>query len=262
MQSSLSPQSSVLSPAFRLGGVSFLNSKPLLLALESDPTIRLTLDVPSRLVDGLRSAAFDAALLPVIDYQRLDDLRIIPAGGIGSDGATLTVRIFSPVPIEEIQTLAFDSDSHTSVALARIILAERYGLRPRAGDGGARLLIGDKVVLNEPAGMPHQLDLGAAWKELTGMPFVFAVWTARGGVELGDLPRKLESAKHWGMERIESIIERFAVPAGWPADLARQYLTRNLQFDIGPAQLRAMERFYELAAAHGIIPNPPKPLRF
>ncbi|HUB25537.1 MAG TPA: menaquinone biosynthesis protein [Tepidisphaeraceae bacterium] len=262
MDSPLGPQSSVLSPAYRLGGVSFLNSKPLLHALDSDPKIRLALDVPSRLIDGLRSETFDAALLPVIDYQRMDDLRIVPSGGIGSDGATLTVRIFSPVPIEKISTLAFDPDSHTSVALARIILAERYGLRPRAGDGGARLLIGDKVVLSEPRDMPHQLDLGQAWKELTGMPFVFAVWTARAGIELGDLPQRLEAAKRRGLRQIDSIIERFALPTGWPAELARQYLTRNLQFDIGPSQLRAMERFYELAAAHDIIAHPPRPLRF
>jgi chorismate dehydratase len=248
--------------SLRIGGVSYLNAKPLLYGLESDPAVNLTLDVPARLLDGLAGGRLDVALLPVIDYQRKDGLRIVPCAGIGCDGPTLTVRIFSPVPIERIESLACDPDSHTSVALAQVILAERYGLRPRFDPNGtARLLIGDKVVTNEPAGMPHQLDLGAAWKELTGLPFVFAVWTARDEVELGDLPQRLDRARRAGMEHLDEIVREHAVPRGWPADLARKYLSDYLRFEIGPKQLTAIERFYDLAARHGIIPSPPKRLR-
>ena len=99
---------------------SFLNAKPLIHGLEHDSTIDLGLDVPSRLLDGLRDGRrFDVALLPVIDYQRMPGLRLLTAGGICCDGPTLTVRIFSPVPIERIESLACDTDSHTSVALAQ-----------------------------------------------------------------------------------------------------------------------------------------------
>ena len=254
--------------AMNVGGVSYLNAKPLLYGLERDPAIRLLLEVPSRLLDGLRDKLTDIALLPVIDYQKLSDARIVPSGGIGSDGATLTVRIFSSVPIDQIQTLACDPDSHTSVALAQVILAERYGRRPRiaadtAGVSNApsRLLIGDKVVCNAPSGMDHQLDLGEAWKELTGMPFVFAVWIARGGFNLGKLPQRLKQARLDGMAHLDEIIAEHAVPRGWPAELARKYLTGNLRFDIGPAQLRAIAHFHELAARHGLIDSPPKPLK-
>src|SRR5439155_6836135 len=111
----------------QIGSVSYLNAKPLIHGLEEFPDLRLILDVPSRLLPGLRDERFDIALLPVIDYQRLDNLNIVPSGGIGCDGPTLTVRIFSRVPIEQIKTLACDTDSHTSVALARIILAEQFG---------------------------------------------------------------------------------------------------------------------------------------
>src|SRR5688572_8487009 len=104
---------------FRIASVSFLNARPLIHGLERDPRVRLLLDVPSRLLGLLRDGEAEVALLPVIDYQRLDALTIIPAGGIGSDGATLTVRIFSRVPIEQVTSLACDPDSHTSVALAR-----------------------------------------------------------------------------------------------------------------------------------------------
>src|SRR5206468_279206 len=115
----------------RIGSVSYLNAKPLIYGLDEADDLRLTLDVPSRLIDGLRERRFDVALLPVIDYQRLPGLRVLTSGGIGCDGHTLTVRIFSKVPIGQIKTLACDSDSHTSVALARIVLAEAFDLHPQ-----------------------------------------------------------------------------------------------------------------------------------
>jgi chorismate dehydratase len=252
----------------RIGTVSYLNARPLIAGLDRESDLTLSADVPSRLLGGLQSGRYDVALLPVIDYQRMDGLKVIPAGGIGCDGATLTVRLFSQSPIAEMTTLACDSDSHTSVALARIILAEQFGLRPRCIDlplarsapGEARLLIGDKVVCEEPAGFEHQLDLGAAWKQLTGLPFVFAAWVAREGVALGDLSERLARAKQEGLAEVDEIIRRAAVPRGWPAGLALQYLTVYLKYDIGPRQIEAMERFFELAAMHELIQRPPKKL--
>jgi chorismate dehydratase len=252
-----------------IGCVSFFNSKPLIYGLAEEPGVRLTLEVPSRLLAGLAKKRFDVALLPVIDYQKLPGLRLIPAGGIGCRGPTLTVRIFSREPIERIGALACDGDSHTSVALARILLAERLGIRPefvpldrmRQSPHLARLLIGDKVVCDEPAGFPFQLDLGEAWNQWTGLPFVFAAWMARPGVELGTLPATLERAKHTGLAHVEDLIDRFALPAGWPAATARKYLTEYLHFDIGRDQLTAIRRFHSLAHRHGLIAHEPWELR-
>ena len=95
---------------------SYLNAKPLIYGLEEAGHLSLTLDVPAKLIDGLRDRRFDVALLPIIDYQRLSDARLLTAGGIGCDGPTLTVRIFSHVPVEQIATLACDVHSHSSVA--------------------------------------------------------------------------------------------------------------------------------------------------
>ena len=253
----------------RVGSVSFLNAKPLIYGLERDPEVNLSLEVPSRLLEGMRAKRYDVSLLPVIDYQRMEGLRLLMAGGIGCDGPTLTVRIFSRVPIDEVRTLACDTDSHTSVALARVVLAETYGATPEfvpltdqahAASSTARLLIGDKVVSEEPAGFPHQLDLGEAWKRLTGLPFVFAAWMARGDVELRDLPARLERAKREGLLNAERIAAREAPPRGWPIDVALRYLTESLRFDIGPGQLAAIERFHALAHKHGVLPDPPRPL--
>ncbi len=251
----------------RIASVSYLNAKPLIYGLGESDGIQLHLDIPSRLLAGLRQNQFDVALLPIIDFQRLGGLRILTSGGIGSDGPTLTVRIFSRVPIEKIFTLACDTDSHTSVALARVILAESFGIRPRFVDlssqssaAEARLLIGDKVVAQQPGDFPHQLDLGDAWKRLTGLPFVFAAWMARQTVQLRDLPRILESAKLNGLAHIEQIIRQHAQPLGWPTDLARQYLTENLRFDIGSRQLQAIGTFFDFAARNGLIASPPRDL--
>lgn len=254
--------------ALRVASVAFVNARPLIAGLELDEKLELKLDVPSRLLGLIRSGQADVALLPVIDLQREAGLRVVPAGGIGCDGATLTVRLFSQTPLEKITTLACDPDSHTSVALARLVLERQYHVRPelidlyaaRGAAGEARLLIGDKVVCEEPVGFEHQLDLGAAWKQMTGLPFVFAVWCARAGVELGDLPARLVAARDRGMGQITEIVARYAVPRGWPAGIAIQYLTTYLRFGIGKRELSAIRLFHQLAAEHGIIDSPPRPL--
>jgi chorismate dehydratase len=252
----------------RIGSVSYLNAKPLIHGLDRDDRVELHLAVPSKLLDGLRDAQYDVALLPVIDYQRMPGLRVVPGGGIGSDGETLTVRIFSRRPVDKIGRLACDTDSHTSVALARVLLAERFNRRPEfvdltaeaAGGSDALLLIGDKVVCEEPKGYPHQIDLGQTWKETTGLPFVFAAWMARAGIDLGDLAARLESAKRDGLAHVDDLVTRFAVPRGWPADVARRYMTEYLKYDIGARELDAIRLFHQLAAKHGILAAPPRPL--
>jgi chorismate dehydratase len=268
---SLRPQNPVTdSPrkTLRLGSVSFVNARPLIHGLDENPDVQLTLDVPANLLDGLRASRFDLALLPVIDYQRMDGLAVLPAGGIGSDGHTLTVRIFSRTPIEKIATLACDPDSHTSVALARVVLSRAYGLRPEfvelKPDGGAshdaQLLIGDKVICEEPAGYPHQLDLGEAWKDLTAMPFVFAAWMGTAQAMSAFADETLRNAKRAGLAHVDEIVQRYAVPRGWPAPIAREYLTRYLQFDIGEPQLEAIRTFHRFAAEEGIVPDSPRAL--
>lgn len=246
---------------FRVGSVSFLNAKPLIYGLDADPRIALHLEVPSRLLDGLQARRFDVALLPVIDYQRMPGLRVIPAGGIGCDGPTLTVRLFSRWPLEQTQTLLCDTDSHTSVALARVIFAERYGIRPTFVDLSSdlardpatpRLLIGDKVITDEPQDCTHQLDLGHAWKELTGLPFVFATWMGPRDADLGDLPEILTTARVRGLAAIEQIVAEHAPKHRWPLPIARQYLESYLRFEIGARQLEAIRLFHQLAAKHGV----------
>jgi chorismate dehydratase len=249
-----------------IAAVRYLNARPLIYGLDQASDLRLIVDVPSKLIDSLRSGEADVALLPVIDYQKLEGLRIIPAGGIGSDGETLTVRIFSKRKISDITVLACDPDSHTSVALARVLLAERFGVTPEFvglenKSADAQLLIGDKVVCQEHHGFDYQLDLGEAWKNLTGLPFVFAAWTARPNLDAPQLAHRLETAKRNGLAHVEQIIQMYALPSGWRADVARRYLTEHLKFDVNARELRAIEQFHGLCAKHNLLSQPVQPVR-
>lgn len=247
---------------FRIASVSFVNARPLIAGLYDRPDVSLLLDVPSKLIEHLAQDRAEIALLPAIDYLRLPGLTVLPAAAIGCDGPTLTVRLFSQSPIESTRTLACDSDSHTSIILARIILARRFKLRPElipldratGSPGETRLLIGDKVVCESPAGFVHQLDLGEAWKSLTGLPFVFAFWCARSPDP--DAMKLLESSRRTGLEQIEKILTHYAEPRGWPRDLARRYLTEYLKYDLGPRQLEAIRLFYQFAFEEGAIESP------
>ncbi|MCC7146072.1 MAG: hypothetical protein IT443_06465, partial [Phycisphaeraceae bacterium] len=120
----------------RVGCVSFLNSKPLIDSFEkvspADRDVQVRYDVPSRLLDDLENSQVDIALCPVIDYFRSClDLLIVPVGGIACRGPTLTVRLYSRIPLPKIQRVWVDTDSHTSVALLRVLLDQLYHLHPQ-----------------------------------------------------------------------------------------------------------------------------------
>ena len=256
----------------QIGCVAYLNSKPLIDGLEdlTDPVVRL--DVPSALLADLEQGEVDIALCPVIDYFRSNrPLVVVPVGCIASDGPTQTVRIFSKTPVDSITQIHADIDSHTSVALLRVILNRLHGIDPQVVAFDARqktaddqtqppeamLLIGDKVVNQAPSdeAYPYQLDLGEAWKGLTGLPFMFAVWMAQTDTDLGDLPERLDRLRKHNAEQSDAIADRHAASHGWEVTQARAYLGKVLSYRVGDEHLQAMARFAEEAAALRLIPE-------
>ena len=175
----------------------------------------------------------------------------------------LTVKLFSRRPLGELDEIAVDGDSHTSVALLALVMAERFGRTPSLKSVGAAatqapdavLLIGDKVITSppDPAEHPYRLDLGGAWKEMTGVPFIFATWMARAGARLGDVPDRLEEVRRRNGRRLSEIAARHAGPCGWPEDLAVRYLSRNLSYRLGADELAGIEEFWRRCHVHGII---------
>ena len=174
---------------FRVGCVPYVNARPLVACFDQpNEFVEVVYDVPSRLPALLDSGEVDAILVSSIEYLRREDLVIAADVGIMSNGPVASVRMLSKVPLEEIQTLALDESSMTSNMLAQIILAER-GVRPSLvtmePDQAAMLaacdacvLIGDKGLEADGTGLVD-VDLGAAWTEMTGEPFVWALWLSR-----------------------------------------------------------------------------------
>lgn len=254
----------------RVGCVSYLNALPLIDGLDDEPGVSVRTDVPARLLSDLESGEVDLALCPVIDFFTSEsDLVFVPVGGIGCEGPTLTVRLYSRVPVDQITTLHADTDSHTSVALSQVLLKELFGVRPRMVDYNARervaegrieeapeamLLIGDKVVTGSPLAVqyPHQLDLGEGWHELTGLPFVFAMWLARAGTDLGDLPAMLSARLEANLPQRLLIAERYAEAHGWPSELAEHYLVDVLRYRVGRLEMEAVARFGRYASGLGL----------
>lgn len=271
MNSACEPHSQVA----RLGAVSFLNTRPLIDGLDQDPRVQLRFAVPSALPGLLMEDMVDAALIPVVDLARsAGRWQRVSNACIASEARTLTVRVFSKVPPEQMEVLHVDGDSHTSVALARIIWSKVYRRsleqKPmvpaeKLRDCESVLLIGDKVVTTPMPWFDHHVDLGDAWKKWTGLPFVFAVWatpansSGRTRVDTEQLARILESARDRGVPRASALAAEFGPQRGWPADLAHEYLSRALMYTITPAALAGMNRFFELLAEAGIAPRVGEP---
>jgi len=249
----------------KIATVSYLNARPLIDGIERETGAEVVRRVPSELLATLESGDASIALGPVIDFQKsTSELEIVPAGAIGCDGPALTVKLFSSRPIEALDEIAVDGDSHTSVALLRIVMQTLFERRPALRvlstiaenpPPDAVLLIGDKVITATPDHefYPHELDLGTAWRELSGKPFVFATWMTRVGSELGDLPDRLDRIRRDNHERLAEIALRHAEDSGWPKDLAISYLSRNLRYELGRPELAGIEEFWSRCHELGII---------
>jgi len=249
----------------RLGAVSFLNTKPLIEGLDAERGVALRLDVPSKLPAMLARGEVDAALVPVVEWARAGSAwRIVSDACIGCDGETLTVRVFSRVPPNAVRRIVVDTDSRTSVVLAKLIWSGYYArevaFAPQSqgslDDCEAVLLIGDKVVRAGRPGFPYQVDLGSVWKEWTGLPFVFAVWAADRGCDAGRLGRLLSAARDRGVANARDLARRHGPVLGWPVELAEAYLTRHMQYVLTSAARGGMERFLDAARTAGLLDEP------
>jgi chorismate dehydratase len=250
----------------RVGAVNYLNTKPLIEGLGTfAPQAELVLDLPSRLSDRLAAGELDVALIPVVEYFRADNYSIVPGVSIASRGPVLSVTLFSRVPWNEIQSVALDEGSRTSVALTRILLENRYGIRPQmvqlpinvAADDmstDAVLLIGDRAMKACLPGFAHAYDLGQEWFDWTSLPFVYAVWAVREGVNLRGVDRALRQARDYGLAKVGPIAQREAAKLGLDPGFCRRYLSNILSFDLGEQELAGLRKYYELARDLDLVP--------
>jgi chorismate dehydratase len=248
----------------RIGAVNYLNTKPLICDLELlAPEAELILDLPSRLADDLAAARLDVALIPVIEYFRAGDYTLVPGISIATRGPVLSVTLFSRVPWADIRSVALDVGSRTSAALTQVLLRHRYGVRPELtplpmdrpaeeADADAVLLIGDRAMRACLPGFAYAFDLGQEWTDWTGLPFVYAVWAVRPGVDLGAVPEALAEAKRRGQSRVGPIAHAEAPRLGLDAGFCRRYLSNIIHYDLGPREQAGLHHYYMLACEAGL----------
>lgn len=248
----------------RIGAVNYLNTKPLIHGLaERTQQAELLLDLPSRLADQLRCGELDVALIPIIEYFRCDSYTVVPAIAIASRGPVLSVTLFSRRPWPDIRQVALDVGSRTSAALTQILLRKRYGVAPEIRplpmesqpedlDTDAVLLIGDRAMRACLPGFDYAYDLGQEWHDWTGLPFVYAVWAVRAGVELGPVEAALHEAKRRGLAEVGRIAHREAPLLGLDAGFCRRYLSNIICYDLGPRELAGLHHYYMLACELGL----------
>ncbi|MBM3995291.1 MAG: menaquinone biosynthesis protein [Planctomycetes bacterium] len=251
-------------PVIRIGAVSYLNTKPLVYELESlAAPAQLILDYPSRLADHMASGDLDVALIPVIEYFRAGSYSLVPNIAIASCGPVLSVTLFSRTPWSGIRTVALDEGSRTSAALTQILLRKKHGVEAQVCpllldrsaeeiDADAVLLIGDRAMHACLPGFRYAFDLGQEWHDWTGLPFVYAAWAVRPGVDLGPVLEALYEAKRLGMENVGPIAAREAPHLKLDAGFCRRYLANIIRFDLGPRELAGLHHYYMLASELGL----------
>ncbi|MDI6759274.1 MAG: menaquinone biosynthesis protein [Candidatus Brocadiaceae bacterium] len=262
--------------SLRVGAVPYLNTKPLTAGIEGGRGVELRLAVPSQLPGLLERGELDVALIPSIEYLRGRPFFVVPDTSIASRGAVESVLLFLRVPrVRDIKRVALDESSLTSAALVRVILQERYGLGlssveyvpwPRNQDlndtqADAVLVIGDNAMKMASRGTLQRapttgvystLDLGAEWKALTGLPFVYALWvTSKKGL-VDSTRRLLNEAKRKGLAALPEIARREAKRLGLEPGFCLRYLSENICYELGEAEVAGLRQFYRYALSMGL----------
>ncbi len=245
----------------RLGALRYLNALPLVDGLDRRPDVDVTYEIPSLLARDLRAGKFDLALVPQVEASKDERYRIVPGPCVACDGAVESILLFATCRFGEIRRVGVDLSSNTSVELLRVLFHVRdlpepefievaprldplRGSRDDALD--AILLIGDRALAEDHGEFPR-FDLGAIWKEETGLPFVFAVWLGRDDTPLAavdwvrtvladNLPRRAELAESFWREHPDVVD-----PNG-----ARRYLTETIRYELGGRELESMLEFHQL----------------
>lgn len=247
----------------RVGTVPYVVGRPIDLGLDREPAIDLVREVPAKLVEGLREGRLDVALSSSIELFRRPGYRYIDRWVVAGRGHVSSVQLFLRAPIEAVRTIALDPASRTSAALCAALLADRAvgpprliavkeGVDPRHEAADAWLRIGDRAL--EESFAPDALPVfnpSRVWCERTGLPFVFAAWIVRPGVEIEPHLGAFERARERGAAAVEATASEIARARGWPLEAVRRYFVEECAFTLGAELCGALEAFRDAASAVG-----------
>jgi chorismate dehydratase len=276
----------------RISIVQYLNTAPLVWGFTNGPLrgkYDLSFTVPSLCAEALRSGAADIAIIPAIEYQRIDDLVILPDMAIASQNQVRSLLIISKVPIEDARSIALDRSSRSTQALTKILCDRRWRIAPEffemppdAGamlqradaalligdpalrlsieiaDGAKRSSSGEQVCAAGSAGISgsetlHVYDVVEEWRKMTNLPAVLAVWAARSEVVNADVVEDFQTSRDFGLKSVDEISRKAATELRLPAEELRRYLTENIDFTLGEENLRGLSAYFGLAGALGLI---------
>lgn len=245
----------------QVGAVSYLNTTPLVWGMLHGPqrfSVKMRFSVPAVCAQEVEEGITQIGLVPVAEIAR-QELEIVRGVGIACRGAVRSILLAARVPWRNVRTLAADSNSRTSVQLARVILSERYGVEPEViprkpyletmlSQHDAALIIGDPALRIETATLPYEwLDLGTEWFALTGLPMVFAAWAGKRGLPLEPLRDLTRGSYEFGREHISDIVLKEHAARNVTKELAQRYLSECIRFEIGPEEEKGLDAFLELA---------------
>lgn len=241
----------------RVGAVSYLNTKPFIYGLEHGPVkdqIELLLDYPSRLVNMLKNGQIDIGLVPVGALPGLGGYHIVSDYCIGTEGEVASVAVFSELPMDEIETVYLDYQSRTSVLLCKLLFEKHWKRKVHFIDAKdesyieeikgnkAGLIIGDRALMNRSR-FPHIYDLGLGWKEMTGLPFVFAVWVSLS--DIGDVYTGLiANSLGFGIKNMEKVL----IHSNFDYSLD-QYFNFNISYELSSEKKKALDLFLQYIKA-------------
>ncbi len=255
----------------RIAASSYLNTAPLIWSFQHGSRRRdvqlITDTAPARCADLLIRGEVEAALVPVIEYQRAVELVIVPGVCVGARRRVRSVVLVTRgVELKDVRSIALDTSSRTSAALVQIIFREFLNIEPqliaRAPD--LRLMLDEcdaALIIGDPAMTFSRedffvYDLAGLWREYTGMGFVFAMWMTHAG-HARETARAVDfaGARDEGLEHVEEIVRMYAPALNLPPSELTSYLLENISFDLNAEMRAGLDLFYALAHKHKIIPN-------
>jgi chorismate dehydratase len=286
----------------RVSVVEFLNTAPLVWGFTDGPLegrYDLSFAVPSRCADDLRAGRVDIGVIPAIEYQRIDDLVILPGMAVAARSEVRSILVVARRPIERVRRFALDQNSRSSIALVRLLCRGLWGIDPEfvetapdpgamLADADAALLIGDPALRvrlkvdalasktpgeggccggtddEQPVPGVETLfvyDVAQQWHEMTGRYCVLAVWAARRGVVTPEVLADFEASKAYGLAHIGDIAEGAALKLELPARALESYLRESIDYSLDADNLAALDVFYRMAAAAKLIPQA-RPIEF
>ena len=252
----------------RIAGSTYLNSAPLCFSFQRGEQSRrchfLGHTAPARCAEMLARGEAEAALIPVIEYQRMVGVRVVPDIAVASKRTVESVVLAARVPIEAVNSVAVDTSSRTTAALIQIIFRQFYGRAPRftpcapsladmLETNDAAIIIGDPAMMIDRAAL-RVYDMAAEWRKHTGLPFVFAFWAVRTDAAHRLATVDFAAAKAEGLARRAELAAEFSAELKQPPEALLTYLTENINYELDEENLAGLQLYYRLAHDCGLIP--------